>query len=125
MMQVLRRLSIRGKLIAMLMMTSATVLIVSAASFVIWDYYRFRSDIVRELSIQAQMVLENTTAAISFSDPQTARETLETLPVWRRETFAGGSVLLELSENPTTRPLIKNYRDASAALGFRRYLQGG
>ena len=79
MMQVLRRLSIRGKLIAMLMMTSATVLVVSATSFVIWDYFRFRSDIVRELSIQAQMVLENTTAAISFEDPQTARETLETL----------------------------------------------
>jgi signal transduction histidine kinase/CheY-like chemotaxis protein len=75
----LRRLSIRGKLVTILMFTSATVLIVSSALFAVWDYSRFRTDLARELTIQAQIVLENTTAAMSFGDPQAARETLETL----------------------------------------------
>ncbi len=53
------------------------------------------------------------------------RATLDSLPVWRKSDLNGGGLLLELSENPITRPAIKNYREASAALGFERYFQGG
>ena len=52
-------------------------------------------------------------------------ETLATLPVWRETELEGGGLLLELSQNPITRPQITNYREASAALGFARYFQGG
>jgi hypothetical protein len=45
--------------------------------------------------------------------------------VSRSADLADGGLLLELSPNPITRPQIKNYRDASAALGFTRYFQGG
>src|SRR5664279_5531951 len=51
--------------------------------------------------------------------------TLDSLPIWRKADLADGGVLLELSENPITRPQIKNYRDAAASLGFARYFQGG
>ncbi len=37
----------------------------------------------------------------------------------------GGGLLIALSENPITRPQIQNYREATAALGFSRYFQGG
>ncbi len=53
------------------------------------------------------------------------RETLDALPAWRKADLAGGGLLLELSENPITRPAIRNYREGSAALGFGRYYQGG
>lgn len=53
------------------------------------------------------------------------RDTLDTLPAWRKADLDGGGLLLELSENPITRPQIQNYREASAALGFSRYFQGG
>ncbi len=53
------------------------------------------------------------------------RDTLAAVPAWGQAELAGGGVMLELSENPITRPLIKNYRVASAALGFQRYFQGG
>ena len=53
------------------------------------------------------------------------RETLETIPAWRKADLAGGGLLLELSENPITRPQIQNYREASAGLGFSKYYQGG
>ncbi|MBI1259273.1 MAG: hypothetical protein GC204_17545 [Chloroflexi bacterium] len=53
------------------------------------------------------------------------RETLASLPVWREADIGSGGLLLELSQNPITRPQITNYREASAALGFARYFQGG
>lgn len=52
-------------------------------------------------------------------------ETLDAIPAWRKTELAGGGLLVELSENPITRPQIQNYREASAALGFARYFQGG
>ncbi|MEO8392361.1 MAG: hypothetical protein ABI700_05145 [Chloroflexota bacterium] len=51
--------------------------------------------------------------------------TLASLPVWREAYIGSGGLLLELSQNPITRPQITNYREASAALGFARYFQGG
>ncbi len=53
------------------------------------------------------------------------REALAALPAARTAELADGGLLLELSENPITRPAIKNYREAAAALGFSRYFQGG
>jgi len=53
------------------------------------------------------------------------RETLASLPVWREADIGSGGLLLEMSQNPITRPQITNYREASAALGFARYFQGG
>ncbi len=53
------------------------------------------------------------------------RDQLEAVPAYRKTELADGGFLLELTENPITRPNIKNYRDASATLGFKRYFQGG
>ena len=75
----LKRLSIRQKLTAMLMIASASVLLLAAVAFVVWDFYRFRADMHLDLSTQAQVVLENTAAAITFGDPDAAGETLEML----------------------------------------------
>jgi signal transduction histidine kinase/ActR/RegA family two-component response regulator len=73
------RLTIRGKLVTVVMVVSAAVLVLCIASFVAWDYFQFRQDARRELSTQARMVLENSTAAMSFQDQSAAQETLETL----------------------------------------------
>ena len=83
-----RRLTMRGKLVAMVMVISAAVLMLCIASFVAWDYFQFREDARRELSTQARMVLENSTAAMSFQDVGAARETLETLRPNRHIRFA-------------------------------------
>lgn len=53
------------------------------------------------------------------------REALERLPAARKADLDHGGLLIALSENPITRPQIQNYREASAALGFARYFQGG
>ena len=75
------RLSIRQKLTAMLMLISGGVLALASAAYVTWDYYQFRSDMQVDLETQAALVLDNTDPAISFLDPQAARETLQMLSI--------------------------------------------
>jgi len=77
----LRRLSIRQKLTVMLMLISAIVLGLASVAFVTWDFYRFRADMHSDLTTQAQIVLDNTAAAITFNDPAAAGETLEMLAI--------------------------------------------
>ncbi|HYE88540.1 MAG TPA: ATP-binding protein [Vicinamibacterales bacterium] len=75
------RLSIRQKLTAMLMIMSSAVLLMASAAFVTWDFYRFRAEMEVDLETKAGLVLENTAAAITFKDPEAARETLEMLSI--------------------------------------------
>jgi signal transduction histidine kinase len=73
------RLSIRRKLVAMMMMTSLAVLLISSIGYVASDYYRTRNELTRELAALAQLILENSQAALEFRDPVSARETLQSL----------------------------------------------
>ncbi len=75
------RLSIRQKLTALLMMTSAAVLGLACTAFVTWDYYRFMADLEVDLRTQAQIVLDNSTAAVTFDDLEAAVESLGMLEV--------------------------------------------
>ena len=77
----LNRLSISQKLTAMLMMMSSAVLSLASVAFVTWDFYRFREEMAVDLATQSQLVLENTAAAVTFRDPEAARETLEMLSI--------------------------------------------
>jgi hypothetical protein len=65
----------------MLMITSGVVLLLASAAFVVWDFYRFRADMQADLVTEAQLVLDNTEAAITFNDPDAAAETLEMLEI--------------------------------------------
>jgi signal transduction histidine kinase/ActR/RegA family two-component response regulator len=76
---VFARLSIRQKLTAMLMVISGVVLALASLAFATWDFYRYRADMQADLATQAQLVLENTSAAVTFSDPAAATETLRML----------------------------------------------
>ena len=77
----LSHLSIRQKLAALLMMTSSIVLVVASIAYLTWDYFRFRADMRTDLSTQAELVLDNTAAALTFNDPGAAREALEMLSI--------------------------------------------
>jgi signal transduction histidine kinase/ActR/RegA family two-component response regulator len=77
----LNRLSIRQKLTAMLILISGAVLVLASAAFVTWDFYRFRADMRADLVTQAQLVLDNAAAAVTFDDPATAAETLDMLAI--------------------------------------------
>ena len=77
----LNRLTIRQKLTAMLMIMSSAMLLLASIAFVIWDFYRFRADMRTDLVTQAHLVFDNTAAAMTFDDPEAARDTLEMLEI--------------------------------------------
>jgi signal transduction histidine kinase/ActR/RegA family two-component response regulator len=77
--RLLARLPIRLKLIAVIVLTSAVVLVLASLGFLASDYYLTRGELERDLRSQAELLLGHSAAAVQFDDRPTARETLETL----------------------------------------------
>jgi len=74
-----RRLSIQRKLQVTTLVSIAVALLLSCASFVSYDLVVFRNSQVRDLETLAEIVGENSTAALSFGDQNAAVELLSTL----------------------------------------------
>ncbi|HEY7496876.1 MAG TPA: response regulator [Vicinamibacterales bacterium] len=75
----MKDLSIRGKLIAVSMCTTAIALLVACAAFMAYDYVTFREGQIKRLEALGDMLGAASTAAISFNDPKSAREQLSML----------------------------------------------
>jgi len=75
----LRDASIRTKVLTLVIIVAGVALVLASAALLTTDYYQYRTDIRQNLATQARMVLENSTAAMSFQDPEAAQETLATL----------------------------------------------
>jgi hypothetical protein len=71
--------SIPRKLAWMNLLVSGTALLLACGAFVAYDLISFRESMVRNLSIQAQIVGSNSVSALLFNDPQSARKTLSAL----------------------------------------------
>ena len=74
-----RNLSIRRKLIAILLLTNGIVLALVSMAFVVNEANRFRSEMRTELAALAEIVGNNTSAAVAFNDRTSAGETLSGL----------------------------------------------
>ena len=71
--------SISRKLTWMNMLVSGSALLLAGVAFVSYDLIRFRETMVRNLSIQAEIVGSNSASALLFSDPTSAAGTLSGL----------------------------------------------
>jgi signal transduction histidine kinase len=67
---------ISRKLTRMNMLVSTSSLLMACTAFFVYDLITFRDAMVRNLSIQAQMVGSTSVSALVFNDEQTAAETL-------------------------------------------------
>lgn len=74
-----RDLSLRRKQMLIIMLTSAISLLLACAAFVAYDVSRFRRELVALVSSLAEVIGNNTTAAIEFNDPDVAAQTLAAL----------------------------------------------
>ena len=74
-----RDIPIKQKLMIVVMVTTAAALLLAGIGIVAADSLLFRRYLQRDLSALAQMTAENSTAALAFSDPQSASETLAAL----------------------------------------------
>src|SRR5437868_10263528 len=61
------------------MLVSGAALLLACAAFAAYEITDFRLTMVRNLSIQAQIVGSNSGSALVFSDPDSARSTLSAL----------------------------------------------
>lgn len=75
----LRNVPIRRKLVLILMLTTGGALLLAGTVLLVLDYFRFRDEMVTDLRALAEIIAQNSTAALSFDDERAARETLSAL----------------------------------------------
>jgi signal transduction histidine kinase/CheY-like chemotaxis protein len=76
---ILQNLSIKRKLTLITMLTSSLALILSSASFLIYDLVSFRHLLSQDLMTQAEIIGYNSTGAMEFKDEPAATATLSAL----------------------------------------------
>jgi signal transduction histidine kinase/DNA-binding response OmpR family regulator len=80
--------SISKKLTWMNMLVSGAALVLACGGFCAYDLYSFRDALVRNVSIQAQIIGDNTASALLFDDPHSAEKTLSALDANRHLMYA-------------------------------------
>jgi two-component system, sensor histidine kinase len=70
---------IKRKLTLITMLTSGVALLLACGSFVAYELFAFRHDMVDDSSSLAAIIGQNSAAALSFDDPDSARQTLQSL----------------------------------------------
>jgi signal transduction histidine kinase/CheY-like chemotaxis protein len=76
---IIRNLSIRGKLMAITMITSMVSVIVACALFIWYDVQKFREKMQEDLTVVAEGLAINTTPALEFESLESAKEILGAL----------------------------------------------
>src|SRR5438105_888448 len=104
----LRQMTLKAKLVALLMLTSAVALLVSSALFGWHDVRGFRSGMVRDLHTLAAVIGANASSALAFDDENAATNTLSTLAHWPTSLTPGiypkeGKVLASYSRHDQPR----------------------
>ena len=75
----LRDLPIGRKLTLITMLTSAVALLLAGGGFVLYERYSYRAALVADMLTTAQMVGDNSSAALLFGDTASAEQTLKSL----------------------------------------------
>jgi signal transduction histidine kinase/DNA-binding response OmpR family regulator len=70
------------------MLVSAVALLLACGGFCAYDLYSFRDALVRNVSVQAQIIGDNTTSALLFDDSHSAKKTLSALNANRHLMYA-------------------------------------
>ena len=83
-----QRHSISKKLTWMNMLVSGVALLLACSGFCAYDLYSFRNALVNSVSIQAQIIGDNTVSALLFNDPNSAETTLSALSANRHLMYA-------------------------------------
>ena len=75
------RLPIHQKLVALALVVTAAALLLSTTSLVVLDLLRYRETTVDDTAALAQVIAENTAAAVMFESPEDAATSLSTIRV--------------------------------------------
>jgi PAS domain S-box-containing protein len=78
-MQFLQKTSIKRKQTLIVMLTSGVALLLACVAFASYEVMTFRAAMVDNLSTLSEIIGNNSSAALDFSDPEAAKETLSAL----------------------------------------------
>jgi signal transduction histidine kinase len=81
--RLLRNIPIRRKVVLLIMLATGGALLLASAGLILTDRLRFRKEMTRDLQTLAEIIARNSTAAVSFRDPDAASETLTALTAKR------------------------------------------
>src|SRR5690348_2353347 len=103
--------SIRKKLTRIILITCCAALVVSCATFAVYDVNMSRHTRLQTLTTLAQITGSNLGAAVSFEDPKSATEILSSLRSEKQIIHAAlytssGAVLATYSRDPSASPFI-------------------
>jgi len=76
---VFRNLSIKGKVVSVIMLTTIIVLLLTVTAFTVYDLVSYREALVRDLVTTAAITADNSTAVLTFEDEENAQKTLAAL----------------------------------------------
>jgi signal transduction histidine kinase len=110
--------SISAKLMRMNFLVSATALVLASGSFLAYDAYSFRQNLLRSLHTEAQIIGANSVTALSFDDHEAARSTLSALD-------GSPAVVSATIVGPDGRPFAVYTRDGTAAIAVTTPLNAG
>jgi predicted signal transduction protein with EAL and GGDEF domain len=114
--------SIRKKLMLVLLLTSSSALIMSAIGFVVGDWYSLQNSMVERLRAEAGIIGDNSVAALTFDDAESARRTLSTLgaeaTIVSAALFAGdGSLFASYKRDGDSIPLTHPGKESGSING--------
>jgi PAS domain S-box-containing protein len=74
-----RDLPIKRKVVSVIMLTTVSALLLTAAAFMIYDAVTYRQTIVRHLRTSAEIIAHTATGALSFHNKEEAQQALDSL----------------------------------------------
>ena len=74
-----RNIPIQRKLMAIILLTSGAVVLLTCALFFTYELHTFRQTMVRQASTIGEIVADNSTAALAFQNADDAKEILNAL----------------------------------------------
>ena len=77
--QLLRKLSLQQRLQGIIMLTVVVALVLVCSAFLTAGFLGARNSMRSDVEVLAKMIAANSSAALSFEDPNAARELLESL----------------------------------------------
>ena len=131
-----KNISIRNKLMRIIMLISGIVVLMTCVVFFLSDFYSFRESTLQNISTYGQIISNNSTAALAFESKDDAQEILSALKaephiVTASIYDAGGKLFCfysttnNINDLPTTAGAI-GYRFTGTSLeGFQPIVQGG
>ncbi|MCJ7776821.1 MAG: HAMP domain-containing protein, partial [Sedimentisphaerales bacterium] len=86
---VLHNMTIKHKLISIIMATCIVALLLAGTVFILWEWSTLRHTMAQNLSTQAEMIADNCKAAVAFEDAMDAKKTLGALKAETSIVFGG------------------------------------